>query len=76
MTMRRKPYTARGLTRCKCRVPGCKEKARFQWETPCAVGAKYVALCHRHDFELNRVTLEFVLGVETATPIIEAYRRT
>lgn len=69
--MRRKPYTARGIKRCKCMR--CGSPAVHQWSA-CAVGNKYMPLCLPCDIKINSVALSFVLGKAKAKPFIDRYR--
>lgn len=70
--MRRKPYTARGIKRCKCMR--CGAPAVHQWSA-CAVNNKHMPLCWRCDIKLNSVALSFVLGKQRAKPFIDRYAR-
>ena len=70
--MRRKPYTAAGIRRCKCMR--CGDAAVHQWSA-CAVGNKNMPLCLKCDIKLNRVALNFVLGTAKAKPFMDRYER-
>lgn len=70
--MRRKPYTARGIKRCRCLR--CGLPAVHQWSA-CAVGNRFMPLCLSCDVGLNKVALSYVLGRELAKPLIERYAR-
>jgi hypothetical protein len=70
--MRAKPYTERGIRRCKCTRCG-DHPALYQWSA-CAAGNKWMPLCTRCDVELNRVAMTFVLG-KKAKPMIAAYEK-
>ena len=64
MIGRRKPYTARGITRVPC--VRCGEPGMYQWQC-CANGNLWMALCADCDVALNRMALEFVGHPETET---------
>lgn len=54
---RRKPYTAIGITRCKC--IRCGEPATCQWQI-CADDNNYRPLCDACDIALNTLVLSFM----------------
>lgn len=70
--MRTKPYTARGISRCKCMK--CGKPAVHQWSA-CAVNHKHMPICLDCDIELNRLALTFILGRKKAIPIVNRYER-
>ena len=70
--MRKKPYTNRGITRCKC--IRCGASASDSWSA-CAVGNKWMPVCTACDVRLNEIALRFMLGRERAAPYLVAYRR-
>lgn len=49
---RRKPYTQIGIRRVECARPRCRRPSRFQWSA-CAIGGRFIAVCDRHDLEIN-----------------------
>ena len=61
MKPRRKPYTERGITRVKCAVVGCGNRARYQWQI-CADGNAYRPICPEHDVAINAAVMRLVWG--------------
>lgn len=55
--MRRRPYTALGISRVPCAK--CGAPSRFQWQV-CADARAYRGICVACDVALNRLVLEFV----------------
>lgn len=53
---RRKPYTARGISRVPC--SRCGKPSTQQW-TVCANGNRYLGCCNDCDIRLNWLALEF-----------------
>lgn len=55
--MRKKPYTAIGITRVPCWR--CGKPSRYQWQC-CADGNQWRGLCTDCDMALNELVLEFM----------------
>jgi hypothetical protein len=70
-TGRRKPYTARGITRVPC--ARCRAPSVHQWQV-CANGNRYLGVCRACDVEMNRLALDFI-GHPHADALMETYRR-
>ena len=69
---RKKPYTARGIVRLPCARCGTRP-ALFQWNC-CANANRWMPLCADCDVDLNRRTLEWLMGKQAAVPYIKAYK--
>lgn len=69
--MRRKPYTAIGLSRMKC-IRGCGRKAAYQWQI-CADGNTYRGVCPSCDVELNEIVMRWAFG-DAREADLAAYR--
>lgn len=70
--MRAREYTNRGITRCKC--IRCGKQASDSWSA-CSVNNKWMPVCKRCDYQLNRLALNFMLGRERAEPYLKRYKR-
>lgn len=70
--MRRKPYTAIGLSRMKC-IRGCGRPARYQWQI-CSDGNVYRGVCAEHDVELNELVMRWAFGDARESDLM-AYRK-
>jgi len=69
--VRRKPYTARGISRVPC--ARCAKPSAFTWQV-CADNRVYRGVCEDCDIELNKRVLRFFFRDE-ANARIEAYRK-
>lgn len=56
---RRTPYTAIGIRRVTCAMPGCRRQGYATWQV-CADGRAFRALCWFHDIALNTLVLEWI----------------
>lgn len=65
---RAKPYTAAGIRRLPCVVPGCQAKAFSTWQA-CADDQVHRPICKAHDVELNRLALESMGDPDAAAKI-------
>lgn len=74
MIGRKKPYTARGISRVKCAKQNCNEPGLYQWQC-CALDNRWFALCAEHDVGLNDVATNYILGAKAATPLMARYAR-
>lgn len=72
--MRKKPYTAIGVTRVPCSFHGCKKTSVHQWQC-CALGNYFMGLCSEHDIGLNNVAVTYLMGANRAMPLIRRYRK-
>lgn len=70
---RRQPYTEAGITRVHCSRPGCRRRARYQWNV-CAAGNVYRAVCPECDVALNDLVLDWADEPEREA-LIRAYAR-
>lgn len=61
MAGRRKDYTAKGITRVRCAILGCQNKARYQWSI-CADGNRKRAICADHDVALNTLVMRWAFA--------------
>jgi hypothetical protein len=70
MTVRRKPYTARGIKRVPC--VRCGQPGYASWQI-CADGRGHRVVCETCDVELNAMVLRWVWG-DAREADIDAYR--
>lgn len=59
---RREPYSERGLSRMRCSVPKCKNKAAHQWKIGSCnarVLDRMKPVCDEHDLELNNLVISY-----------------
>ncbi len=72
MTGRRKPYTARGISRVPC--VKCGKPSQAQWRI-CAT-SMWTPVCEACDIKINRKIATWAFGKETADRLIEVYKAT
>ena len=72
MAARRKDYTEKGITRVRCAIIGCPNKARYQWSI-CADGNRKRGICAAHDVALNTLVMRWAFA-ETREADIAKYR--
>ncbi len=68
---RRKPYTARGISRVPC--ARCGKPSKHQWNV-CANDGRYLGVCEECDVALNRLALDF-FRIPNADELMDAYIR-
>lgn len=68
---RKKPYTARGISRVPC--ARCGKPANQQWQI-CSDDRLYRPLCNACDLEMNELVLKWI-GFPDWEEKMEAYRR-
>lgn len=68
---RRKPYSARGISRVPC--VKCGQPSEHQWRI-CATG-KWHPTCIKCDVELNKLVATWAFGKKTADMLIQDYER-